>query len=157
MRSASRIFPLMGRGAGSKRRGIALGVALLCTLMLFMMGATYLSVVHADLRFQSMQHRTTQAQYLVWAGLEFYVSSMADATHPDYSVVDGVTLDWGNGQRVWLKEINSDGTVLAAGILVDEQNRELLRRNLIMQRENPTGTQWIVPVNWRGASIAPEI
>lgn len=136
---------------------MALAVALLCTLMLFMMGATYLSVVHADLRFQSLQHRTAQAQALVWAGLEFYVSSMADVSHPDYSVVDGVTLDWGNGQRVWLKEIGSDGTVQAAGILVDEQNRELLRRTLFMQRENPTGTLWTVPVNWRGATLAPQI
>lgn len=157
MRTAPRIPKAMERGVGSRKRGMALGIALLCTLMLFMMGATYLSVVHADLRFQTLQHRTTQAQALVWAGLEFYVSSKADASHPDYSMVDGVTLDWGNRQRVWLKEINSDGTVQAAGILVDEQNREVLRRTLFMQRENAGAGLWTVPVNWRGATLAPQI
>ena len=148
----------MGRGAGRHKRGMALGLALLCTMMLFMMGATYLSVVHSDLRFQALQHRTTQAQYLVWSGLEFYVSSKADTSTPAlaYNGTQGLTFDFGHGQRIWVKEIDSDGTVQAAGILVDEQNRELLRRELTMQRE-ASGTGWIVPVNWRGATLAPQI
>ena len=151
-------FASMGRGVGRGKRGMALGLALLCTLMLFMMGATYLSVVHSDLRFQAIQHRTTQAQYLVWSGLEFYVSSKADTSTPAlvYNGTEGLTFDFGPGQRVWIKEIDSDGTVQAAGILVDEQNHELLRRVLYLQRET-SGTGWIVPVNWRGATIAPQI
>ena len=137
---------------------MALGLALLCTLMLFMMGATYLSVVNADLHFQTLQHRASQAQYLVWSGLEFYVSSKADPTPPIYNSPAGLTLDFGKGQRVWIKENDSDGSVQAAGILVDELNRELLRRTLRLQREVPTsGTGWAVPVNWRGATVAPQI
>ncbi|MFN8611991.1 MAG: hypothetical protein U0931_30880 [Vulcanimicrobiota bacterium] len=148
----------MGKGVALRKRGMALGLAMLCAMMLFMMGATYLSVVHSDLRFQSLQHRTSQAQYLVWSGLEFYVSSKADPTPPIYNTPEGLTLDWGSGRRVWLRENDSDGSVEAAGILVDEHNRELLRRTLRMQREVPTsGSGWAVPVNWRGATVAPQI
>jgi type II secretory pathway component PulK len=136
---------------------MALGVALLCSLILFMMGATYLSVVHADLRFQSQQHNSTQAQYLVWAGLEFYVSNAAAPNRPAFDDAQGVTLEWGPGLRVWLKEVNSDGSVEAAGIVLDGQNRELVRRELRLQRDNPNGTGWEVPVNWKGATVAPQL
>lgn len=113
----------------TKRRGMALLTVLALSVLLLLLGLTFLNFIEADYRFAAQEDRRQQAYDLALSGLEY----QRRHTHELYLGAAKVTkfVPLSSSTHFFEVQVNSDGSIVSRGV-VRNTFRELASHRLIV-------------------------
>ena len=121
-----------------KQKGMALVSALLISVVLLILGISFLSYLEADYRFASRQDKSQQAYYLALAGLQYQRARLdklapqaTKYTEPEHFVPSSSTSTSFN------VTVYPDGRIESTGYVKTPLNTILAQRTLIVEPGHP--------------------
>ena len=114
------------------RRAVALVTVLLVSVLMLILGLSFLSYLERDYRFAGQQTRSQQAYYLALAGLQ-YQRSRPDRCHAGapMPVVEG--LPKGDNRYYFELNIDSLGKITSRGVVKSPLGVVIAERTLVVE------------------------
>lgn len=119
-----------------KQKGMALVSALLISVVLLILGISFLSYLEADYRFASRQDKSQQAYYLALAGLQ-YQRARLDKLAPQATLVEERhNVPESDSFKYFELKVYPDGRVESTGV-VAAPLKILAKRTLVVEPGHP--------------------
>ena len=118
-----------------RQRGVALVTVLLLSMIMLILGLSFLYYLERDYRFAGQADRSQQAYYLARAGLQ-YQRSRLDLCYPGAPPVER-HLPAGNPQAYFVLTLEPSGKIESRGVVKSPLGAIIAERSLVVEPAMP--------------------